>query len=87
MEAGLDHTASGHLLTLGGSVRGVLACSGSPSWRPLATVQRRARVQAGGDMGRLPPSPCTAQVQMGVLSRGRGADKGKRRDGKRGSGG
>ena len=57
MEAGLDHTASGHLLTLGGSARGVLVCSGSPSWRPLATVQRRARVQAGGDMGRLPPRP------------------------------
>lgn len=57
MEAGLDRTASGHLLTLGGSVRGVLTCSGSPSWRPLATVQRGARMEAGGDVGRLPPRP------------------------------
>lgn len=56
-EAGLDHTAGGHLLTLGGSVTGVLVCSGSPSWRPLATVQRRARVEAGADVGRLPPRP------------------------------
>ena len=57
MQAGLDHTAGSHLLTLGGSVRRVLMCSGSPSWRPLATVQRGARMEAGGNVGRLPPRP------------------------------
>lgn len=85
MEAGLDHTAGGHLLTLGGSVRGVLRLPF------LAAPGHSAEGgQDGGSRGRgetASEAPARHRCRWGVLNQGQWADKQKRRDGKRRSGG
>lgn len=83
MEAGLDHTAGGHLLTLGGSVRGVLR---PPSLAaPGHSEGGGARMEAVGGRGETALRlPARRRCRWGVLNRGQCADKQKKRGWKEG---